>query len=88
VQGSLRANNGDALREAVLADLGIALLPTFLCGDDIRRGRVQCLLDGWCPEEIYVNAVHPPGRHVAAKVRRSWISSSSASVRSRPGMHG
>jgi DNA-binding transcriptional LysR family regulator len=70
VQGSLRANNGDALREAVLGDLGIALLPTFLCGDDIRRGRVQCLLDGWPPEEIYVHAVYPPGRHVAAKVRQ------------------
>lgn len=70
VQGSLRANNGDALREAVIAGLGIALLPTFLCGEDIRQGRVQCLLDGWVPEEIYVNAVHPPGRHVAAKVRR------------------
>lgn len=70
VQGSLRANNGDALLAAVRGDLGIALLPTFMCGEDIRAGRVQCILDGWTPEEIYVHAVHPPGRHVAAKVRR------------------
>ncbi len=70
VQGRLRANNGDALRESVLAGLGIAVLPTFLCGDEIRTGRLVCLLGDWRPQEIYVNAVHPPGRPVAAKVRR------------------
>jgi DNA-binding transcriptional LysR family regulator len=70
VQGSLRANSGEALREAACAGLGITLLPTFICGEDIRAGRVACVLDGWMPEELYVHAVHPSGRHVAAKVRR------------------
>lgn len=70
VQGRLRANNGDALREAVLAGLGIAMLPTFLCGAEIRTGRLVCLLGTWRPQDIYVNAVHPPGRPVAAKIRR------------------
>ncbi len=69
VQGTLRANNGDALREAALAGLGITLLPTFLCGDDIRNRRVICLLEEWRPQEIFVHAVYPPGRPVAAKVR-------------------
>lgn len=70
VQGRMRANNGDALRESVLAGLGIALLPTFLCGEEIRSGRLVCVLSDWRPREIYVNAVHPPGQPVAAKVRR------------------
>ncbi|MBL8702271.1 MAG: LysR family transcriptional regulator [Alphaproteobacteria bacterium] len=70
VDGTLRANNGDALMQAAIAGSGIALLPTFICGEEIRRGRVVCVLEGWAPSEIAVNAVHPHTRHVPAKVRR------------------
>ncbi|MDB5372446.1 MAG: transcriptional regulator, LysR family, partial [Belnapia sp.] len=37
---ALRVNNGDMMRDAVVAGLGIALLPTFIIGADIRAGRV------------------------------------------------
>lgn len=70
VGGALRANNGDALMQAALAGGGIAVLPTFICGDELRRGTLRCLLDGWSPAEIAVNAVHAHTRHVPAKVRR------------------
>lgn len=70
VDGTLRANNGDALIQAAIAGAGIALLPTFICGDEIRRGSVTCVLDGWTPSDIAVSAVHPHTRHVPAKVRR------------------
>lgn len=70
VDGTLRANNGDALIQAAVAGAGIALLPTFICGDEIRRGSITCVLDGWTPSDIAVNAVHPHTRHVPAKVRR------------------
>ena len=36
--GNLRLNDDDALSEAVLGGLGIALLPTFIIGKDIQAG--------------------------------------------------
>jgi DNA-binding transcriptional LysR family regulator len=70
VGGRLRANNGDALREAVLAGMGIALLPTFIAGDDLRAGRLVELLPGWREEsEGEVHAVYPAMRNLSPKVR-------------------
>ena len=39
VRGSLWANNADALHTAALAGLGLAILPTWMVGQDVRRGR-------------------------------------------------
>jgi DNA-binding transcriptional LysR family regulator len=70
VAGRLRANNGDALREAAVAGLGIALMPTFIAGDDLRAGRLVHLLPGWREEgEGDVYAVYPASRNLSPKVR-------------------
>jgi DNA-binding transcriptional LysR family regulator len=69
VRGTLNANNGDALAAASREGLGIAVLPTFLVGEDLRLGRLTCVLDGWEPEALDVNAVYPQNRHLSAKVR-------------------
>ena len=37
---ALRVNNGDMMRDAALTGLGIALLPMFIAGADIRAGRL------------------------------------------------
>lgn len=69
VAGNLETNNGDVLREAALNGVGIALIPTFMIGDDLRAGRLQAVLtefDGW---QASVYAVYPATRHVAPKVR-------------------
>jgi DNA-binding transcriptional LysR family regulator len=70
VKGTLRANNGDALRAAALAGLGLVYQPSFLFADDLRRGDlVPVTLDH--PTFQYANAyaVYSPDRHVPAKVR-------------------
>ncbi len=41
---ALRVNNGDVMRDAAEAGLGIALLPTFIVGEAIRAGRL-CVID-------------------------------------------
>ncbi|MEX2642453.1 MAG: LysR family transcriptional regulator [Acetobacterales bacterium] len=69
VHGRLRANNGDALRAATLGGLGVALLPTFLVGDDLRQGRLERLLPGWEPPEAGIFAIYPHTRFLSAKVR-------------------
>lgn len=44
VRGPLRATNGEVLREAAIAGLGLVLLPAWLISDDVAAGRlVRCL---------------------------------------------
>ncbi|HVY05339.1 MAG TPA: LysR family transcriptional regulator [Burkholderiales bacterium] len=69
VSGTLRANNGEAIRQAVMADLGIAASPAWLIQDDLRSGRLQEILRDYAPPPGEINAVYPSGRHVSAKVR-------------------
>lgn len=69
VNGNLRLNNGLLDREAALRGAGIALLPSFYVGADIRAGALVRLLPEWRPPELGVYAVHPHRRHVPPKVR-------------------
>jgi DNA-binding transcriptional LysR family regulator len=74
VDGHLRANQSEALRDAALTGLGIALLPTWLVGDEIRAGQLVSVLSEheWLiapgPERA-IWAVYPPKRVVAPKVK-------------------
>jgi DNA-binding transcriptional LysR family regulator len=63
------SNNGDALRVAAAAGLGIALIPAFLVREDVRKGTLVALLDGFEPKPIDLYAIYPPTRFLAAKVR-------------------
>jgi DNA-binding transcriptional LysR family regulator len=67
--GDLRLNDDDALAEAVLGGLGIALLPTFIVGKEIQSGRLQSVLSDYVPLERHIYAVYLANRHLSAKVR-------------------
>lgn len=69
VGGRLRANNGDALREAALAGQGITLLPSFIVGDDLAHGRLVPVLMEHTVSQSAVFAVYPASRHLSPKVR-------------------
>lgn len=73
VNGSLRSNNSEVLREAALGGAGIALLPSWLIGADIQAGRLQALLPEWeaSPGDTggAISAVYLPSRRGARKVR-------------------
>ena len=70
VRGRLRVNNGDALLAAALGGLGIAFLPSFIVGDALRAGDLQCLLPDWRDAaEAGVHAVYPASRNLSPKVR-------------------
>jgi DNA-binding transcriptional LysR family regulator len=70
VSGPLRVNNGDALLAAALGGLGVALLPCFICGDDLRAGRLVRVLPDWeASADSAVSAVYPAARHLSPKVR-------------------
>jgi len=75
VQGRLNADNGDALRAAALAGLGIVRLPSFLVADDVRTGRLVPLLPGHFAGGTAVYAVYPESRYLSPKVRAfvDWL---------------
>jgi DNA-binding transcriptional LysR family regulator len=69
VEPSHRANNGEMIRGMVLGGLGIALLPTFLIGDDLRAGRLVTLFVDRLEADTVIWAVTPHRKLLAAKVR-------------------
>lgn len=69
VAGPMHANNGDTVRAALLAGLGIGWQPTFLIGEDLRAGRLVPVMPGFTLPDIDVMAIYPSRRHLSAKVR-------------------
>ena len=49
VSGNFAATNSEALRDAALADLGIALVPDFSAQAALRSGQLVQVLPGWRP---------------------------------------
>lgn len=69
VSGNFRANNGEAIKQAVLADLGITITPDWFVLKELEDGRVKAFLEEFAPPPTDINAVYPSARHVSAKVR-------------------
>jgi len=70
VTGNFRANNLQAIRQAVLAGNGIAVGPLWIYFDDIQTGRVRRILTGFEPAPLAIHALHMPGAQHSAKVRQ------------------
>ena len=68
VNGVLCCNNAEVLREAAVAGLGIALLPTFIAGPELQAGRLVAVLPEYQPPRITLSLLYPPNRHLAARV--------------------
>ncbi|MCA9620936.1 MAG: LysR family transcriptional regulator [Myxococcales bacterium] len=69
VQARFTVNDYDFLDEAVLAGVGIAMLPIFRCADHLRGGRLERLLPAWCSPATPLHAVYPTARHLSPTVR-------------------
>src|SRR5690606_30226640 len=69
IDAVMSSNNGDTLRDAALGGAGIARLPTFIVGDDIRAGRLEAVLSDWNPADLDIHALYAPSRYLATKTR-------------------
>lgn len=65
----MRADNGEALRQAALAGCGIMLSATFVVGEDLKAGRLVRVLPEWEGAESWIWAVYPRTRFLPLKVR-------------------
>ncbi|TDJ38401.1 MAG: LysR family transcriptional regulator [Gammaproteobacteria bacterium] len=65
----LRANNGEFLRDAAIAGLGIVLQPTFIIYKALESGQLMRLLPDYDWHEVTAYAVYPQTRYLPARVR-------------------
>lgn len=68
-KAALRVNNGLVMRDAALAGLGLALLPTFFVHAEIRSGALVEVDIGWPAEGAELFLTYPRDHGAAAKIR-------------------
>jgi len=78
VAGPFAANNSEALRDAALAGLGIALVPDFSAQNALQAGKLVQVLPQWTPVGAFAEqlfAVRPYASHVprAVTVFVAWL---------------
>ena len=61
MKGPLSATNGDALTQALLTGLGVALQPDFLAWEMVKDGRLMAVLTEWESPKLAINLVTPAG---------------------------
>ena len=69
VSGRFRSDSGEAVREAVLAGIGISVLPAWLFPRAIVSGAVRPILTAWASPSAPIQAVYPSRRHLAPRTR-------------------
>ena len=72
VRGNFKANTSEAVRDAALNDIGIALLPTFVIPQEITSGQLVRLLPEWVPHGTFGESLVAhfiADRHLTPKIR-------------------
>jgi DNA-binding transcriptional LysR family regulator len=69
VHGRIESNQGELLRDAAIAGMGIAMHSTWHVNGDLRAGRLQVVLPDWPLADTGIHAVMPQRRLVPPRVR-------------------
>lgn len=69
VNGNYQANNSEALRQALLKGFGVARLPTFIAGKDIKAGKLVNLFPTYTMPHKDIYALYIARQYLPKKVR-------------------
>jgi DNA-binding transcriptional LysR family regulator len=69
VAGNLVTSDTELRRHAVVAGLGLSLIPPFNIHEELRTGSIVPLLRNYRTPELSIAALYPHRQHLAAKVR-------------------
>lgn len=69
VRPALSVNSASAVRDALIAGIGIGLAPEFAVAKDVRAGRLVSLFEDQAIPPYGVYLVYPHRNHLSAKVR-------------------
>lgn len=85
ISGRASSNNMALIRDLAISGQGIALMPHFLCAEDLKAGRLKVILRDWAYASGPIHVVFPGQRFVLPKVRAfvDHLVASSAQVKWR-----
>ncbi|MEL7448500.1 MAG: LysR family transcriptional regulator [Pseudomonadota bacterium] len=66
----VRTNNIFAIKQAALADLGLAVLPTWLIARELAAGELVAVPAGYRAPSLDLHVAYPSGRHTPLRLRR------------------
>jgi DNA-binding transcriptional LysR family regulator len=69
VQGRVRVSAAEGIREAVFAELGLAVASEWMFAPELKSGAVKSVLNDWSLPPVDLWAVFPTGRQAGAKAR-------------------
>ena len=69
VHGRLRSNGIEAVIEAAIAGVGLALVPTWMMHAEALHGRLRPVLQDWRPPPRPISVVYPSRRFLAPRTR-------------------
>ena len=69
IKARVKVNDIMSIHRLALEGMGIASLPTLVCADDIKAGRLKPILCGWPFGSFPIHALYPSNRHLSVKVR-------------------
>ena len=69
INSTIKANNGDFLKEMAIKGHGITYLPTFLTYQELARGELVALLTEFQLPVLYAYAVYPKNRFLSQRCR-------------------
>lgn len=70
VSGPILSNHLIQLKDLAVLGAGVALLPSFLCGEEVRKGSLVRVLTDWYSEKSPVHVVYPAREFTPPKVER------------------
>lgn len=69
INSRIRSDNAEALYQAVLGGCGIAMLATFIVGEDLKSKKLEIVLPEWKIPETNIFAVIAPGGYIPSKTQ-------------------
>jgi DNA-binding transcriptional LysR family regulator len=69
VTGNFSATDGSVLREAALAGLGLAVVPSFMVASAVAAGKLELLLEDRRQDELGIYAVMSSARGLPLRIR-------------------
>ncbi len=69
VSGRMQANVAEPIRMAADNGLGMVMLPEYIVGKDIEKGKLRIVLEQYSISPLEIHAVYPHRKYLSAKVR-------------------
>ncbi|ATN32278.1 LysR family transcriptional regulator [Rhizobium sp. ACO-34A] len=69
IAGEMTSNDGQLLRNAALAGMGILVQPAYIVSEDIMAGRLVPVMSEWELPRLTMNVIFPSRTHLPARTR-------------------